>query len=146
MTARTHAQSFTERFAARMISFLTGMALFTAVTVFGPSPSRFAFYAMVFVLACSYGFRRRAMFDEQRRNEAMEDERDQQIRMQAADRARMTLVIGIAALAVALTFDPVRGGLLAGVLTLPGLLLLALFAADLVGQFTIVRACRRDRL
>ena len=143
--SRHEAQSFTERFAVRMITVLAGMALFTAVAVLGSSPSRFSFYAMVFVLACTYGFRRRAMFDEQRRNETMEDERDRQIRMRAANWARMTLVIGVAALAVALTFEPVRVWLWSGLLTLPGLLLLVLFAADLVGQVAIVAASRRDR-
>ncbi len=144
MSAR-ETQSFSERFAQRWIIGLIAMAVLTAMATFGPSPSTTLFYAVIFGLACSYWFRRRAMYDEQRRNETMEDERDQQIQLQAARQSRALLAVGTCALAVALTFDAVRSVLLDGTLVLPGLLVLSVIAANLLGQLAVVRAYRRDR-
>ena len=139
------AQSFSERHARRMIAGLVCMSLPTALAAFGDSPSRPLFYAVVFVLACSYFFRRRAMYDEQRRNEAMEDERDRQIHSKAAGVARAILSVCIGAAAVALTIAPIRDRLMAEILVMPGLLVLALIAANVAGHVVVVRAYRLDR-
>ena len=140
-----NAKSFSERFARRTIAILVATAWLTAWAAFGPSPSRTMFYAVVFVLACSYGFRRRAMYDEQRRNETMEDERDEHIQLQASRQARALLAVSACALAVALTFEPLRSVLLDGLLILPATLVLSVIAANLLGQLAVVRAYQRDR-
>ena len=139
------AQSFSERYARRMIIALASMALLTVLSVFGESPSRPLFYSVVFVLACSHFFRRRSMYDEQRRNETMEDERDRQVQSKAAGVARATLSICVGAAAVALTTEQARGWLMAEALVLPALLVLALITANLFGHGVVARAYRLDR-
>lgn len=139
------APSFSERHARRMIIVYSSMALLTVLAAFGESPSRPLFYAVVFGLACSYFFRRRAMHDEQRRNEAMEDERDRQIQLKAAGVARAILSICVGTAAVALTIEPARAWLMAETLVVPAVFVLALITTNLAGQLVVARAYRRDR-
>lgn len=139
------AQSFSERHARRMIAGLAGLSLPTALAAFGESPSRPLFYSVVFVLACSYFFRRRAMYDEQRRNEAMEDERDRVIQSKAAALARAILSVLVGATAVALTIEPARAWMMAETLAAPAVLVLALIVANVAGHVAVVRAYRLDR-
>lgn len=44
-----------------------------------------------------------------------------------------------------LTIESMRSLLVVGALFVPGLLVLALITANLVGQVVVARACRRDR-
>jgi uncharacterized membrane protein len=137
--------SFGERYARRACTGLVPLALVVAVAAFGGSPSRVLFLAAVFVFACLPLFRRRQMFDEQRRNEVMEDERDRDIRLRAAARAGTVLAAGVGALAVALCIPAVRQALLASELALPGLLVLLAIAAALCGYAAEIARYRAER-
>lgn len=135
-------QGFGERFARGSAWGLAGLGLFCAVAVVGQG-SMVSFVAVALVLALSHWFRRRAMYDQQRRNEAMEDERDQAI-VARGDRAfRLASSAGIVALAVVLAVPAARAPLLAEALRLPGLLVLVLIAANLAGHCAVARAYAR---
>lgn len=142
---RKDVPSFSERHARRMIAALASMALLTLLATSGESPSRPLLHAVVFGLACSYFFRWRAMHDERRRNETMEDERDRKIQSTGAEVARAILSVCVGAAAVALTIGPLRQWLMAEPLLAPALLVLALIMANLAGHIVVVRAYRMDR-
>jgi uncharacterized membrane protein len=137
--------SFGERHARRTCVMLASLALLVATAAFGGSPSRSLFFAAVYVLACLPGFRKRHMHDEQRRNEVMEDERDRDIRLHAASRARAVLAVAVGALAVALCVPVARQALLAGELVLPGVLVLLVIAAALCGYAFEIAGYRAER-
>lgn len=137
--------SFGERHARRTCVMLASLALVVAMAAFGHSPSRTLFLASVFVLACLPWFRKRHMYDEQRRNEVMDDERDRDIRLRAASRARTVLVAGVGVLAVALCIPVARQALSAGELVLPGVLVLLVIAAALCGYAFEIAGYRAER-
>jgi uncharacterized membrane protein len=98
------------------------------------------------VLALSYWFRRRAMFDEQRRDEVMEDERDRAI-LASADRAfRITASICMVVIAAALAIPRMHALLDVDSLRLPGLLLLCLIAANIAAHASVLRGYVRERM
>ena len=68
-------QGFGERFAWRMAGVFAGMGLLSASGALMQG-SAMVFYAVLFCLPLTHWFRWRAMRDEQRRTEALEDERD----------------------------------------------------------------------
>lgn len=142
--ART-SLSFGERYARRACAGLASLALLVSVAAFGGSPSRVLLLAAVFVLACQPLFRRRQMFEEQRRNEVMEDERDRDIRLRAAVRARAVLAAGVGVLAVALCVPAARQALQAGELALPAVLVLLVIAATLCGYVSEIAGYRVER-
>jgi uncharacterized membrane protein len=85
------------------------------------------------------------MHDEQRRNEVMDDERDRDIRLRAASRARKVLAAGVGVLAVALCIPAARQALSAGELVLPGVLVLLVIAAALCGYAFEIAGYRAER-
>ena len=137
--------SFGERYARWACVMLAMLALVVAVSTVGASPSRALLLAAVFVLACLPGFRRRYMYDEQRRNEAMEDERDRDVRLRAAAVARALLATGVVMVAVVLCIPATRQVLLAGDLVLPGMLVLLAIASALGGYAWEIRGYRAGR-
>ncbi|TDK26121.1 hypothetical protein E2F46_05860 [Luteimonas aestuarii] len=138
------APGFGERFALNSTWGLAGLGAFCAIAVVKQG-SLFSFIAVLLVLFLSHWFRRRAMHDQQRRNEAMEDERDSAIASRGDRAFRVTASIGIVALALALAIPAMRGPLLEVALRLPGVLLLALIAANLVGHVVVAHAYVRER-
>lgn len=135
-------QGFGERFARASAWGLAGLGLFCAVAVVGQG-SVVSFAAVVLVLALSHWFRRRAMYDQQRRNEAMEDERDRAIVARGDRVFRLASSVGIVALAVLLAIPAARAPLLAEAMRLPGLLVLVLIAANLACHCAVARAYAR---
>jgi hypothetical protein len=135
---------FGERHAAGMAAGFSGLALFLAVAVLHEGRA-FAFCAVAIVLVLSHWFRRRAMRDEQRRNEAMEDERDAAI-LARADRAfRATASCWCVLLALALCSDAFRDALPQHRFAIPALLLLGVIVANIAGHATAWRLHRNDR-
>ncbi len=139
------AMSFGERHARRSCAMLASLVLVVAVAAFGSSPSGWLLFAAMFTLACMPLFRRRHMYDEQRRNEVMEDERDRGIRLLAAARARAVLVAGLLAVALVLCLPAGRQLLLAGDLVLPGVLVLLVTASALCGYASEIAGYRAER-
>jgi hypothetical protein len=135
-------QGFGERFARGSVWGLAGLGLYCAVAVVGQG-STTSFVAVVLVLALSHWFRRRAMRDQQRHHEAMEDERDRAIVVRGDQAFRLASSIGIVALAVALAIPAMRASLLVETLRLPGVVVLVLIVANLAGHLAVVRAYAR---
>ncbi len=136
---------FGERHALRACVMLAALAVALAATAFGAAPSRLLVLAVAFVLACSPWFRQRHMFDERRRDEAMEDERDRDILRRADAPARAVLAAGVLALAALLCVPVARQALLAGPLALPGALLMLAIASALAGHVAVLLAYRKAR-
>jgi hypothetical protein len=140
-----HRIGFGERHAAGMATGFAGLALFLAIAVLHEGRA-FSFYAVSVVLALSHWFRRRAMRDQQRRNEAMEDERDLAI-MARADRAfRTTASCWCVLLALALAIDPLHAAVPPHRYAIPALLLLGVIAANIAAHAVAWRLHRNDRL
>jgi hypothetical protein len=134
---------FGERHAHRAIAIHLGLALFI---VFGVTRADhwFPFAASVVVVLCAFLFRRRQMYDEQRRDETMEDERDRQILALAQAWFRGVASAWAIALAVALALPAVRAGVATG-FALPSLPLLGVVVAMLAENVAAARAYRRAR-
>lgn len=124
---------------------LAGLALFLVVAVLA-NGAALPFYAVVIVLALSHWFRRRAMQDQQRRNEAMEDERDRGI-LSRSDRAfRIAASSWCVLLALVLAVDPLRAALPGHRYAIPALLLLGVIVANIAGHAVAWRLYRNDRM
>jgi hypothetical protein len=143
--AGSDARAFGERFAWRMVAMFAGMALYLT---FGAilDGREIAVVATLIALPLTYGFRLRAAADERRRGETMEDERDDAIRAQADRAFRIAASCWFALLALALSFDAGRAALQANHCAIPGLLLLGVVIANIVGHLTVAMLYRRDGL
>jgi uncharacterized membrane protein len=138
---------FGERYAAGMTMGFIGMALMLVVgESTGGAGAWSIFYALVVVLPMSYWFRRRAMHDQRRRNEAMQDERDAAILAQADRVFRLAASCWFVLLALALSFDGLRAGLPQHRYAIPSLLLLGVIVANAAGHLAAWRLHRCDRL
>ena len=129
---------FGQRFARNMAGGLAGIGLFCMQTVVVDG-GRFPFVAVTLFLLLSYWFRRRAMLDERRRDETLEDERDRAI-LASGDRAfRFVASMGFVVIALVLALPSVRPILLEVPLRLPGLLLMGLIVANVAGHAAVWR-------
>ena len=141
---------FGERFASGMTMGFSGMALMLVIAeltgLTGGAGAWSIFFAVVLALPLSHWFRQRRMFDEQRRNEAMQDERDAAILAQADRVFRITASCWFVLLAIALSFDGFRASLPQHRFAIPSLLLLGIIAANVAGHVAAWRLYRRDRL
>ena len=72
------AIGFGERFARNSMWGMAGIGMFCAVAVVMQG-AVFPFLAVVLTMALSHWFRRRAMQEQRRRNETLEDERDRAV-------------------------------------------------------------------
>lgn len=142
--AGSDARAFGERFAWRMVVMFAGMALYLA---FGAilAGREIGIVATLIALPLTYGFRLRAAAEERRRGETMEDERDAAIRAQADRAFRIAASCWFALLALVLSFDAGRAALPANDCAIPGLLLLGVVVANIVGHLTVAVLYRRDR-
>lgn len=137
-------RAFGERFAWRMVVMFAGMALYlTIAAIVDGRPT--ALLAALVTLPLSYGFRLRAAADEQRRGQALEDERDVVIRAHADRAFRIVASCWYGVLALVLCFDAGRAALSSNGCVMPGLLLLGLFVANIAGHATVALMYRRDR-
>ena len=142
--AERDPRAFGERFAWRMVMLFAGMAVYlTFGSIIGGRP--IAILATLIALALSYGFRLRAAGDEQRRGETMEDERDAWILAHSDRGFRIAASCWYGVLTLALCFDTSRAALQANDCALPGMVLLGLIVANIVGQLTVAVLYRRDR-
>ena len=137
-------RAFGERFAWRMILMFSGMALYlVSGSIVSGRP--IAILATLIALPLVYGFRLRAAAEERRRGETMEDERDTWIWAQGDRGFRIAASCWYGALALALCVDTVRAALQANDCVLPGVVLLGLVVANIVGHLTVAVLYRRDR-
>ncbi|TLX21872.1 hypothetical protein [Thermomonas fusca] len=139
-------RAFGERFAWRMVVMFAGMALYLSVgSILDGRPT--PLLAVLIALPLSYGFRLRAAADEQRRGQALEDERDAVIRAHAdrAFRIAASCWYGVLALALVLDLDVGRAAVSSNGCVIPGLLLLGLIVANIAGHATVALLYRRDR-
>ena len=137
-------RAFGERFAWRMVVMFAGLALYLTVgAIVDGRPT--ALLAALITLPLSYGFRLRAAADEQRRGQALEDERDAVIRAHADRAFRIAASCWYGLLALVLCFDAGRAALSANDCVMPGLLLLGLLVANIAGHATVALLYRRDR-
>ena len=128
-------RAFGERFAWRMVVMFAGMALYLTVgAIVDGRPT--ALLAALITLPLSYGFRLRAAADEQRRGQALEDERDAVIRLHPDRAFRIAASCWYGLLALVLCFDAGRAALSANDCVMPGLLLLGLLVANIAGHPT----------
>lgn len=137
-------RAFGERFAWRMILMFSGMALYlVSGSIFSGRP--IAILATLIALPLAYGFRLRAAAEDRRRGETMEDERDAWILAQGDRGFRIAVSCWYGMLTLALCFDSSRAALQANDCALPGMVLLGLIVANIVGQLTVAVLYRRDR-
>ena len=137
--------AFGERFARNHAAGMTGLGLFTAMTVVAANGRLFPLAAVMLVLVLSSQFRRRALYDAARPRRAAEDERDRALLARGDRGYRFAASVWMVGLAIALVIAPVRELLLAQPLRLPGLLVLGVIVADIVGHLVVFTAYRRDR-
>lgn len=139
------AKGFGERFAWRMASAFSGMALLLCI---GPliRSSPWLFYAVSLSLVLSHWFRRRSAQDEKRRNEVMEDERDAAILARSERVFRYFASCWFVALAFVLSIDAIRSLIPEHAYALPSLMLLGILGANIARHLAAAMDYRRDRL
>ncbi|AKC85940.1 hypothetical protein [Pseudoxanthomonas suwonensis] len=142
MSAREPA--FGERFARNWAAGMAGLGLFTAIAVVVGPGRLFPFAAVVPVLALSWGFRRRALYDEARPRRILEDERDHAFLARGDRGFRLAASAWMVGVAVALAIAPLRELLLAQPLRLSGVLVLGVIAANVVAHLVVAVSYRRD--
>ena len=138
------AIGFCERFARNSMWGMAGIGMFCAVAVVMQG-AVFPFLAVVLTMALSHWFRRRAMQEQRRRNETLEDERDRAILARGDAVFRMAASIGMVTIALGLVVPAIREVVLDGMVRLPGTLLLALILANIAGHVAVLRGYAGDR-
>lgn len=136
--------AFGERFARNSAWGMAGLGLFTAVAVVAQGGS-FPFIAAVACVLLSYGFRRRARQEEERRNRALEDERDREFLARGNRGFRLAASLWMVCMGVALAFPPIRELVLQPPLRLPGLMVLGVIVANIADHTVVAMLYRRDR-
>ncbi|WP_372012374.1 hypothetical protein [Pseudoxanthomonas sp. 10H] len=137
--------AFGERFAYNWAAGMAGLGLFTATVVVSEQPRLFPLAAVAVVLALSSRFRRRALHDAGHPRRALEDERDRAFLARGDRGFRTAASLWMVGIAFALATGPVREPLLAQPARLPGLLVLGVVVANVVGHLRVAGAYRRDR-
>lgn len=137
-------RAFGERFARSTAIAFAGLALY--VTFGSIVPGRpYAFYIALGCLPLYHGWRTRAARREQRRGEAMEDERDAAIRANGDHWFRIAASSWYGLLALALSLETVRGAFRGNAYAVPGLVLLGIVVANIAAHVAAIRAYARDR-
>ena len=139
------AQGFGERFAWRMAGVFAGMGLLSASGALMQG-SAMVFYAVLFCLPLTHWFRWRAMRDEQRRTEALEDERDAAFLARAGQGFRLFVSCWFVLLALALSVPSLRDALPTHGYAVPALVVLGLLGGNIAQHIAAAVLYRKDRL
>ena len=138
-------QGFGERFAWRMAGVFAGMGLLSASGALMQG-SAMVFYAVLFCLPLTHWFRWRAMRDERRRTEALEDERDAALLARAGQAFRLFVSCWLVLLALALSVSPLHDALPTHAYAVPALVVLGLLGGNIAQHIAAAVLYRKDRL
>ncbi len=138
-------QGFGKRFAWRMAGVFAGMGLLSASGALMQG-SAMVFYTVLFCLPLTHWFRWRAMRDERRRTEALEDERDAALLARAGQAFRLFVSCWLVLLALALSVSPLHDALPTHAYAVPALVVLGLLGGNLAQHIAAAVLYRKDRL
>lgn len=138
------ARAFGERFAWQMALLFAAMA---SILVFNSILGGHQAGILVALVALPFfhGARTRAAGNERRRGETLEDERDVWIWTHADSMFRLAASCWYALLTLGLCIEAVQNALPANAYAVPGLILLGVPLANLVGYVAVAWLYRRDR-
>jgi len=138
-------QGFGERFAWRMASVFASMVLLVVSGALMQG-SAMVFYGVLLCLPLSHWFRWRAMRDERRRREAMQDERDADVLARAEHGFRLFVSCWFVLLALALSVPSLRDALPTHAYAMPALVVLGLLGGNIAQHLAVAALYRKDRL
>ena len=102
--------------------------------------------SLLFCLPLTHWFRWRAMRDEQRRTEAMQDERDTALLACAEQAFRLFVSCWLVLLALALSVSPLHDALPTHAYAVPALVVLGLLGGNIAQHIAAAVLYRKDRL
>ena len=147
--ANTVLASPNERYARNALILFSSLVLVGTMMLIVPESTNafsqaFRFACIAGVLGLSCFFRKRAFYDWQRRNEAMEDERDQAILASGNRAFRISASCWTVVLAAAVTVGSPQLPMLSGA-RLGGVMLVGLMVANLAGHAMVLWRYRQQR-